>query len=154
MSTSPDTCSNVSIRLMDATDLDHGFLETLASLSEPGLTREQAIDVLQVRMRRRVLTFVAVVESRVVGTAALIVEPKFLHGGRSAGHIEDVAVHRDFQSRGIGSALVRHLLEYCRTHQCYKVVLDCQPDLVGYYRQLGFREWSQGMRLDYPLEPA
>ena len=38
-------------------------------------------------------------EDRVVATATLLAERKFVHGGRLCGHVEEVVVHRDYQGR-------------------------------------------------------
>src|SRR5438105_1076875 len=101
----------VTLRELTGPDLANGFLETLASLSETGLTPEAAAEVLRSRLRGGVRTYVALLGGRVVGTASLLLEQKFLHGGGWVGHVEDVAVHRDHQQRGVGSALVQHVTD-------------------------------------------
>ena len=42
------------------------------------------------------------------------------------------------QRKGIGTALVRHAVEQARRLACYKVILNCQGDRVGFYTRLGF----------------
>ncbi len=144
--------SEVIIRPMFATDLDHGFLETLEALTTVNLTREQAVEVYQRRMRTHLDTFVALIGRQVVGTATVIIEQKYLHSGGYCGHIEDVAVNKQFQTHGIGSKLIRHCLQFCQDEGCYKVILDCAPHLIGYYEKFQFKTWSQGMRVDFPHE--
>jgi glucosamine-phosphate N-acetyltransferase len=139
---------NIQIRELTAHDLSEGFLESLAMLSEVRLTPEQALEVLRQRQRAGVRTFVAGVQGRVVGTASLLLEQKFIHGGGWVGHIEDVAVLGEYQGRGIGSALVRHAVEASRQRGCYKVILDCFEHLVDFYGRLGFRPHNRGLRLD------
>ncbi len=136
------------IRLMDATDLDRGFLDALRALKPIELTEQQAIDVYRHRLKARVRTYVAVMDDRIAGTAAVFIEPKFIHSGGVVGHIEDVAVHPDFQKHGIGRALVAHLLEVCREFQCYKVILDCAEAVIPFYEKLGFHRWERAMRID------
>lgn len=145
MSTPPP---EMTIRLMNATDLKRGFLAALSALKPANLTEEQAVEIFRCRMRWRVRTYVALINDRVVGTASLLIEPKFIHDGGVVGHIEDVAVHSDTQHHGLGAALVNHLLEVCRQAGCYKVILDCDEDVIPFYEKLGFHQWERAMRID------
>ena len=140
---------NLVIRELNGHDLTSGFLETLAGLAEVGLTPEQAGEVLRNRLRAGIRTYVARVGERVAGTASLLVEQKFIHGGARVGHIEDVAVHEDFRHHGLGSALVRHATDEARKLGCYKVVLDCSEGLVPFYARLGYRPHNLGLRIDF-----
>ncbi len=139
---------NVRIRELTGRDLARGFLETLAALAEVDLTPAQAAEVLRARLRSGVRTYVACSGEEVIGTATLLVEQKFIHGGGRVGHIEDVAVRPDCQEHGVGTALVRHATEEARRLGCYKVILDCFEHLVGYYGRLGYRPHNVGMRRD------
>jgi glucosamine-phosphate N-acetyltransferase len=144
--------TGLTIRLMFATDLQRGFLATLASLKPCDLTEEEAVEVFRKRMRQKIQTYVALMEGRVVGTASLIIEPKFINHGGVVGHIEDVAVHQAYQHHGVGGQLVRHLLDVSRQQGCYKVILDCADDVIPFYEKLGFHRWEQAMRYDIPRE--
>jgi glucosamine-phosphate N-acetyltransferase len=149
----------MEIQKLDSNHLRSGFLETLASLAETNLTFDQAYTVFYDRsLCPNIHTFVAISHNivcgdvkvpNVVGTATLITERKFLHGGKRAAHIEDVAVHQDWQGQGIGKELIEHLLQQARVLGCYKVVLHCKPELIPYYNKFGFREWAEGMRIDF-----
>lgn len=142
--------ASIQIRLMDATDLRRGFLQTISALKPVELTDQQAIDVYRERLKSRVRTYVAIIEDRVAGTASVFIEPKFIHSGGVVGHIEDVAVHPEFQKLGIGRLLVEHLLEECRHFDCYKVILDCAEGVIPFYEKLGFHKWERAMRIDLP----
>lgn len=138
----------LTIRLMDATDLRRGFLAALSALKPADLTDEQAIEVFRCRMRSRVRTYVALMDNRVAGTASLFLEPKFIHNGGIVGHIEDVAVHSAYQHHGVGAALIEHLLNVSRATGCYKVILDCDENVIPFYEKLGFRRWEHALRID------
>jgi glucosamine-phosphate N-acetyltransferase len=112
------------------------------------LTPDQAKEVFRERLRRGIRSYVACIDDRVVGTASLLVEEKFIHGAGLSSHIEDVAVHRDFQKQGIGAALVGYLLQEARRLGCYKVILNCREGNVPFYEKMGFRRHDVGMRLD------
>ena len=140
----------LTIRKMRADDFDHGFVATLNALSPVELTNEQAQSIFRRRKPLGIRTYVAMLDGDVVGTASLLLEPKFIHGGGTVGHIEDVAVHVRQQHHGIGAKLVEHLLEVCRQAGCYKVILDCAEHNIPFYGKLGFKEWEHAMRKDLP----
>jgi glucosamine-phosphate N-acetyltransferase len=135
---------------LNGPDLTRGFLETLSSLADVNLTPAEAVKILRNRLRAGIATYVARVEGRVVGTASLLVEDKFIHSGGRVGHIEDVAVHPDFKKQGIGAALVRHAIAQARALGCYKAILDCSDSLVPFYEQMGFHRHQEGMRINFP----
>ena len=138
------------IREMAVIDLENGFFDALDALSPSNLAHEDAVVFFNVRrtLSRYLKTFVAVDQSRVVGTASLLIEPKFIHSGGFVGHIEDVAVRADQQHNGIGAAMVNHILGVCRELGCYKVILDCEEHNIPFYQKLGFRLWERAMRID------
>jgi len=138
---------SVEIRELMRDDLDHGFLESLGALTRVDLTPEQAQAVFDRRPPNQ-FTFVALSAGRVVGTASLFIDQKFIHGGGRVGHIEDVAIATDFQRRGIGTELVKFASERARTDGCYKVILHCAASLSPFYARIGFRDCNIGMRLD------
>jgi glucosamine-phosphate N-acetyltransferase len=137
------------VREMYGFDLTQDFLDTVGSLAPANLTLDQAKIVFRERLRKGIRTFVACLDNRIVGTASLFTEEKFIHQGGRSGHIEDVAVHKDFQKHGVGAALVRHVVEQARADKCYKVILNCREETAAFYEKLGFRRHDIGMRLDH-----
>lgn len=148
MASMSDETMTMAIRLMDATDLDRGFLAAVNALKPVELTEQQAIEVYRERLKSRIRTYVAIIDERVAGTASVFIEPKYIHSGGVVGHIEDVAVHPEFQKHGIGRALVEHILDECRKARCYKVILDCAETVIPFYEKLGFHRWERAMRID------
>ena len=143
-----DATNAVTIRLMDATDLNRGFLDALRALKTVELSEEQAIEIYRDRLKSRIRTYVAMIDGQVAGTASVFIEPKFINSGGVVGHIEDVAVNQSYQKHGVGRALVQHLLEVCREFRCYKVILDCAEGVIPFYERLGFHRWERAMRID------
>jgi glucosamine-phosphate N-acetyltransferase len=129
-------------------DLSRGFLETLQSLAEVDLTPDAALHVFHQRLRAGAHTYVARIGDKTVGSVTILVEYKFIHRGSRAAHLEDVAVHRDYQKLGIGAALVRHAIDEARRLGCYKVILNCFDKLIPFYARFGFRRQDNGMRLN------
>lgn len=138
------------IRTLQPNDFSNGFLETLSSLAPVDLTPEEALVIWNRRSAAGIHTVVAEIDGHVVGTASLIVEQKYIHGGGLVGHIEDVAVHKDHSRKGIGAALVEHLTELACSMRCYKVILNCVDRLIPFYSGIGYRRHDNGLRYDCP----
>lgn len=74
---------------------------------------------------------------RLVGTAALIVERKFIHACGKVGHVEDVVVDAAARGQRLGQRLVEALVGVCRDKGCYKMILDCAEHNVAFYEKCG-----------------
>lgn len=140
---------DLTIAELCAADLKKGFLDALSSLAEADMTYDEALKVFQSRLRAGQRTYVAKIDDRVVGTATLLVERKFIHHGGLVGHIEDVSVHKEFQRRGIGTSLVRYITEEARKLGCYKVILNCFEHVAPFYVRIGYRRHDLGLRIDF-----
>ena len=140
------------IREIRAGDLDNGFVEALGNLTDTGgLTPGAARKILRTMRHARVYHVLVAVgaDGQVMGATTLLVEQKFIHGGGLVGHIEDVAVRRGYEGRGVGGSLVKAAAEVAEGLACYKCILDCTDELVGFYEKLGFRRHDVGMRIDF-----
>jgi len=143
--------TEIKIRKLQKKDIANGFLHSLDSLrkaSDLSLKKAQAV-FDKISSDPNEVIYVAVMNSKVVGAASIIIEQKFIHGGGKAGHIEDVVVSKEFQGKGIGQKVVRALLEYAQKQGCYKTILDCSDDLIPFYEKLGFKKYSNAMRFDH-----
>lgn len=74
--------------------------------------------------------FVATVDEQIVGFAALEVYSAKL------AEIRSLAVHHDFQDRGIGRALVARCIELARSRRILEVMAITSTD--GFFRNCGF----------------
>ncbi|VAI60184.1 unnamed protein product [Triticum turgidum subsp. durum] len=124
-STSPEpaateTGDSVKIRRLEIADRERGFLSLLSQLSScPDLTESEFAacfaDLAALGDDHVILVAedpAAAPERRILSTGCLFVERKFLRGG---GKIAKEA-------------------------GCYKVILDCTPELRAYYAKCGFVE--------------
>lgn len=142
---------DILIREIEGRDLQNGFLESLDSLRKASdLDLSDAEKILAgISSNPDHKIFVAEAAGRIVGSTTLLIERKFIHRGGKVGHIEDVAVTRGLQGNKIGERLVRFSLDYARNQGCYKTVLDCLDDVLGFYERLGFSRTAIGMRFDH-----
>ncbi len=135
------------IRKLKKTDIENGFLETLNSLRNVNLTLKQAYAIYEKR-KPFIETYVALENEVVIGTVSLVFEYKFLYDGVIAAHLEDLAVHENYQSAGIGSALMDYCIKSARENGCYKLILNCTKEMKKYYKRFGLKKSNLQMRLD------
>ena len=74
----------------------------------------------------------------IIGTGTIIIEPKIIHGGKYVGHIEDIVVHPLYRNKKIASGIINKLITYGSEHNCYKIILDCDPSIQSFYEKNGF----------------
>lgn len=60
--------------------------------------------------------------------------------------IWDVVVHPDCQGQGLGKALMKQLIKKLRSEDISNVTLFADPDVVNFYRQLGFMPDPEGIK--------
>jgi GNAT superfamily N-acetyltransferase len=97
-------------------------------------------------------------DGREVGRAYLYLAENDLHPGRWFGLLEDVFVDESGRGQGVGSTLVRHVIEEARRRGCYKLIATSRDERTrvhALYRQLGFEDWGREFRLDFdpPASP-
>jgi glucosamine-phosphate N-acetyltransferase len=83
---------------------------------------------------------VAKVNGNIIGSATILMEPKIIHGLSKVAHIEDVVVNRNNRGEGIGSLLIEHAIKIAKENGCYKIILDCSNENVGFYQKIGFSQ--------------
>jgi len=52
--------------------------------------------------------------------------------------MEEIVVSEDFQSQGIGKALVQKIIEHAQHLWCYKILGDTRHDLLPRFEKYGF----------------
>lgn len=75
--------------------------------------------------------FLALVDDAVVGCV-------LLHPRGEVGKLYQMAVHPDFQRRGIGGQLVEKLETWARQHGMVRIFCHARHYAVSYYRQFGY----------------
>jgi len=73
----------------------------------------------------------------------LIGAGRALADGLDCAYIADVAVHPDYQGRGLGKAIIRHLVELSSDHK--KIILYANPGTEAFYQGLGFLHMNTAM---------
>ena len=60
--------------------------------------------------------------------------------------IWDVVVHPDFQSQGLGKALMRYIIRKLRSEDISNITLFADPQVIDFYRRLGFMLDPEGIK--------
>ena len=142
----------IKIRLLQPADLKpkSGFWETLGNLvPDEKVSYSQAVRAYHRAKKQGSYTYVAIdsANGQIVGTTKLLVEQKFIRSLALAGHIEDVTTRKGYEGQGIASQLIEMALKKAKALGCYKVILDCRQELVGFYKKFGFDEAEVEMKI-------
>ena len=84
---------------------------------------------------------IAVIEDtttkKIIATATLFVEKKFIRGCASCGHIEDVVVDDGYRGKQLGKRVIEQCMKEAKDRGCYKVILDCSEANAAFYAKCG-----------------
>eukprot|EP00917_Polyrhabdina_sp_WS-2016_P010576 GHVP01023304.1.p2 GENE.GHVP01023304.1~~GHVP01023304.1.p2 ORF type:complete len:150 (+),score=25.27 GHVP01023304.1:1257-1706(+) len=132
------------IRILSRDDYERGFLGCLRELTEVG---DITIDDFKNTYDKIVQTnthFIYVVIDRkidkVIGTASLIIEQKFIRKCGKVGHLEDVCIQKEYNKKGIGKNIIKYCMEKAKEYGCYKIIGDCKNELLPFYEKCGLNE--------------
>lgn len=141
--------ADFELKELGYSDLSRGFLDLINEFTGSNTTPAEASQIFD-KLPANQATVVAVIKNhyKVIGTGTVRFEQKFSHGGRKAGHIEDVVVDSNYRGQGIGSAIVTKLIEEAKQRSCYKVVLNCNDQNIGFYQKLGMERSGNCMRIN------
>lgn len=126
-------------RFLHPSDYHKGFLELLGQLTTVG-------EISEIQFRKTLISPYGprtyVIEdprdNKIIATASLLIEQKFIHKCGRVGHIEDVVVDKSARGLGLGKIMIKYLTMEAKNSGCYKVILDCSEDNVGFYKKCGF----------------
>jgi len=142
----------VIIRGLKKADLieGSGYFETLAFLTKaPVIEIGKAKQIFERFKQTGKIVYVAEVEGKgIVCTLALLIEQKFIHGGKPVAHIEDVVTKKEWEKKGIASKLMEIAIKKAKQQGCYKVILDCSPENVKFYESFDAYKCEIQMRRD------
>ncbi|MFZ8921734.1 MAG: GNAT family N-acetyltransferase [Nitrosopumilaceae archaeon] len=143
--------NDIKIRELEKEDLWNGFLTSLDSLRKASdIEKETALKIFdKINQNPDHIVAVADISGKIVGSATLLLETKFIHHGGIVGHIEDVVVDKSHQGQKIGEKIIKYLLGQAESKGCYKTILDCAEDVKPFYEKLGFKHNANALRFDH-----
>ncbi len=144
----PTPGHNLFARPLCRSDYNKGFLELLSQLTKVGDYNEEVFEAQFNAMQALPgVYYVVVIEDtstvKLVASATLLIEHKFIHGAAIRGRIEDVVVDGQYRSASLGSFLLDLLTCLSEELDCYKITLDCKLKLVGFYEKFDYTSEGQ-----------
>ena len=140
------------IRKLEINDYDKGYLSLISQLSNTIDDNSLAFfQTMYNQIHENKNHHIYVVEDvslkTIVGNVCLLVEPKFIHNGKSVGHIEDVVVLSTHRTMKIGRLMIDYMTTFMNDFNCYKFILDCDAKLEGFYNKCGYENKNIQMSL-------
>lgn len=91
--------------------------------------------------------YVIIIDNKIIGSGSIFIEPKFVHNLSSVGHIEDIVITKEYRKYGYGKILVDYLVSIGKSHNVYKIILNCNDHNILFYNKCGFVKKDNGMAL-------
>jgi glucosamine-phosphate N-acetyltransferase len=93
-------------------------------------------------MRAKGDYYVTVIEdlrsNKIIGSATLVIERKFIHSCGIRAHLEDVVVDDTYRGKQLGKLIVVTVTLLAEVLGCYKMSLECKDKLIPFYRSIGY----------------
>jgi glucosamine-phosphate N-acetyltransferase len=141
----------MNIRRLEEDDYYIGYLNVLSDLTKVGtISKEKWLErYIKISSNPFIEIWVIhdTVANEIVGTATLLVEPKFIHECGTVAHIEDLVLSKRTHGTGLGKKIVTFLAEQAKIRGCYKAILDCTKETIGFYEKCGFTVKNTQMAL-------
>jgi glucosamine-phosphate N-acetyltransferase len=129
---------NYNIRKLHINDYEK-YLILIKQFRPTIFTREQFEDILH-KIENNSNIWVIEYDNKLIATATLIYESKFIRNIVKLAHIEDVCVDENYRNKGIGNLLINHIIAESEKEGCYKVILDCDEKLENFYKKSGLEK--------------
>ncbi|VDO26551.1 unnamed protein product [Brugia timori] len=142
----PEIPEDYRLRPLMSVDYHRGYLELLSQLTVVGDVSEEMFlrRFNSMRNMSPPAYYIIVIEhkelKRVVASATLVLEWKFIHDAGCRGRIEDVVVDQSVRGHHFGMLLNQHLVVLARHIGVYKLSLECKDELISFYEQFGFKK--------------
>lgn len=130
-------------RPLEREDHSKGYLSLLSQLTKVGEYSSETYNAQFDRMKALPgVYYVVVVEDvsrqRVVASATLVMELKFIRNAACRGRIEELVVDKEYRNLHLGSYLLELLTTLSKELGAYKITLDCNELLEGFYKKYGY----------------
>jgi len=130
------------VRPLQKDDYEKGYLQLLSQLTTVGDITKEEFEAQFLKMKKAGCYFVTVVEdireSRIIASATLVTELKFIHKCGERARLEDVVVNNSYRGKQLGKLIVLTVTLLAKKIGCYKMSLDCKDPLIPFYKALGY----------------
>lgn len=140
-----DLGNNLIMRSLKIDDFDRDYLKLLEQLDVfcDDISKERFEDRFFDMKSCLNTYYVIVIEdlstNKVIGSATLINEQKFINNISSRGRIEDIVVDEKYRGNHLGKLLLDFLIDICKIIGCSMLSVECDDDLKSFYQQFQFK---------------
>lgn len=137
------------IRLNDT--MYHEYYQMINEFRKTHFTYEQFIKTLAY-MNTHSEIWLLMENNTMAATGTVLFEQKFIHDNLFLGHIEDICVKNQHQGKGYGKKMINKLVQRANEKGCYRVILDCSPEVKDFYQKCGFEVRGIQMGVGFPTK--
>ena len=91
-------------------------------------------------------------KKKIIGSATILIENKFIHDCKNIGHIEDIVIDKQYRGNKLGGKLIEILKDIAKENNCYKIILNCSNNLITFYKNIGFGKEINNMVCYFKIE--
>lgn len=135
---------DLHMRRLEVTDYDKGYLGLLSQLSDTVTISsfkefQNILHEVECNGHHIIYVIEDAKTQHVIANCTLLVERKFIRGGKNVVHLEDVVVDQAYRGLKVGVQMMRYIVSMSALHlDAYKIILDCKNELERFYSQSGF----------------
>jgi glucosamine-phosphate N-acetyltransferase len=132
--------SQFKFRKLEETDYHKNYLQLLSQLTQVGnICPEEFANIFR-KIQSQIWVIEDTLTNKIVASASIFLEQKFIHEGGIVAHLEDVVVDQMYRGNQLGQKLIANILEKARESGAYKIIADCKPELISFYSKNGFEK--------------
>ena len=126
-------------RYLQKADFNKNYLDLLEQLTEVNkhlITYEKFSNFVE-NLNKNHKIIVIEDNNKIIATGTILIEDKLIHGMSKVCHIEDIVICNTNRGMGLGKGLISFLINIAKDEDCYKVILNCKKEYVGFYEKCG-----------------
>lgn len=131
-----------SMRFLEKSDYQKGYLDLLGQLTLINYFGEEKFNEIfeKINGSGNIEIYVIEKDNKIIASATIIYEQKFIRNGGIVAHLEDVVVHKEFRGINLGQKLIENIVKIAKLKNAYKIILDCNEKLINFYGKNGFEK--------------
>ena len=132
--------SQFKFRKLEESDYHKNYLQLLTQLTQVGNITPKEFSNIFGKIQSQIWVFEDNVTNKIVASASIFLEQKFIHDGGIVAHLEDVVVDQYYRGAQLGKKLIDNIVEIAKNSGAYKIIADCKPELISFYSKNGFEK--------------
>ncbi len=132
--------SQFIFRKLEESDYHKNYLQLLSQLTQVGNITQEEFSNIFAKIQSQIWVFEDIAANKIVASASIFLEQKFIHGGGIVAHLEDVVVDQSYRGAQLGQKLIANIVEIAKNSGAYKIIADCKTELLSFYSKNGFEK--------------